>query len=188
MKKIDVFDFDNTIYSGDSTVDFYLFCLKSKLSILKYIPKQFWAFILYKLKIREKQYFKETFFVFLNSFDNISDVVKKFWDKHKQKIKKNVLGLAKNYVVVISASPEFLLKDICKEIDCKLLIATDVNEKTGKFNSKNCYGEEKVNRLNEEISEYEIINFYSDSKSDIFLAKLAKESFLVKGKKVKKWL
>ena len=37
--KIDVYDFDGTIYDGDSSVDFFLFCLRrNKKIIIKIIP------------------------------------------------------------------------------------------------------------------------------------------------------
>ena len=34
--KIVAYDFDGTIYDGDSSVDFYKFCFKKKKSISKY--------------------------------------------------------------------------------------------------------------------------------------------------------
>ena len=37
---INVYDFDKTIYNGDSTIDFYLFCLKKKFSIILLLPLQ----------------------------------------------------------------------------------------------------------------------------------------------------
>ena len=36
--QVNLYDFDKTIYDGDSTIDFYLFCLKKKLSIIQYLP------------------------------------------------------------------------------------------------------------------------------------------------------
>lgn len=32
---MNVYDFDKTIYAGDSTIDFYLFCLKRQPAILQ---------------------------------------------------------------------------------------------------------------------------------------------------------
>ena len=32
---MNVYDFDGTIYNGDSTIDFYIYALKSKPSIIK---------------------------------------------------------------------------------------------------------------------------------------------------------
>ena len=52
---LNVYDFDKTIYDGDSSIDFYLFCLKRKKSIILLLTKQVFAMILYKLKIK---YFK----------------------------------------------------------------------------------------------------------------------------------
>lgn len=40
---MNVYDFDGTVYRGDSTVDFWLFCLRKKLGLVKYIGKQFAA-------------------------------------------------------------------------------------------------------------------------------------------------
>ena len=54
---LNVYDFDKTIYDGDSSIDFYLFCLKRKKSIILLLPKQVFAMILYKLKIKDKEYF-----------------------------------------------------------------------------------------------------------------------------------
>ena len=67
------------------------------------------------------------------------------------------------------------------------LIATKVNKNTGKFESKNCYGKEKLLRLNKEYDKYRITNFYSDSYSDKYLANIAKNSFIVNKDEIKKW-
>ena len=32
--KVNIYDFDGTIYDGDSTLDFYMFCLSSILNLL----------------------------------------------------------------------------------------------------------------------------------------------------------
>ena len=47
---MDVYDFDGTIYDGDSSIDFYLFCLKKNIKLLRYIPGQVLYAILYKFK------------------------------------------------------------------------------------------------------------------------------------------
>ena len=58
-----------------------------------------------------------------------------------------------------------------------------MNINTYKIIGKNCYGEEKVNRL-KMIGIKKCEKFYSDSKSDEPLKKIAKSSFLVKGEKI----
>ena len=37
---MNVFDFDGTIYSGDSTIDFYFFALKRNVKLLLFLPRQ----------------------------------------------------------------------------------------------------------------------------------------------------
>ena len=88
---------------------------------------------------------------------------------------------------MISASPEFLLEPICERLGIKNLIASRVDCKTGIYNGENCYGEEKVNRLNEIFPNIKINEFYSDSYSDQPLASLSKSAFLVLGSKLYKW-
>ena len=53
---MNVYDFDNTIYDGDSSIDFYLFCLKKNKKVIYLLPKQFLAFTLYKIKVKDKNY------------------------------------------------------------------------------------------------------------------------------------
>ena len=124
--------------------------------------------------------FKERFFVFLKLLKNVDQYVDEFWKLNEKYIRKNILEKSNNPKYVISASPEFLLEKICKKIGIEKVIASKVNSDTGKFTSENCYGEEKVKRLNKEEKNYEIENFYTDSFSDKFLAKLSQNSYLVK--------
>ena len=188
MKNIDIYDFDKTLYKKDSTIMFYIFCLNKKKNIIKYFPIQSYSFIKYKLKLISKIKFKEKFFIFLKDIDT-TECVKDFWMHNKKNIRINLIeNNSNNEKVVISASPEFLLRDVCNEIGIDKLIASKVNKNTGAFNSKNCYGEEKVNRLNKEIKEYHVVNFYTDSFSDLPLAKLADNSYLIKNNKLEKWI
>lgn len=129
---------------------------------------------------------KEKYFSFLKGIKDIDGKVEKFWVKNKDKIRKNLFQNKKN-VVVISASPEFLLKDICKENGIETVIATIVDKRNGSFLSKNCYGKEKVKRLNNQCKAYWINEFYTDSLTDKYLAQISKTSFLVKKDKVEEW-
>lgn len=188
MNIVDVFDFDKTIYKKDSSVEFYFYTLKRHFSIIKYLPIQAYAFILYKLGIKKLEYFKEKFFLFLKVYKNVDQAVEDFWDDNRKKdIRYDILEMTNNPNVVISASPYFLLEGICKDLGVKLLIATDVDKKTGKFLSKNCKGEQKVIRFKEEMEDYAIELFYSDSYSDTPLARLAGKSYIIKKDKYLDW-
>ena len=136
---MNVYDFDGTIYEGDSTVDFYMYSLWVKPSLIRYLPKQVAGLLLYNLHIITKTQFKEYFFCFLRGFDRRS-VVLDFWDKRRGKIGMWYLSKQKPNDVIISASPEFLLKPICEQLGIRILIASKVSPKTGEFTGKNCYG------------------------------------------------
>ena len=69
--KFTVYDFDGTIYDGDSTFDFLKFLISKKRSIIFNLPKMSFYFIKYKLKLINKEKMKECFFEIFKKFDNI---------------------------------------------------------------------------------------------------------------------
>ena len=184
---MNVYDFDGTIYSGDSTLDFWFFCLKKEPGLLMCFPEQFLAAIRYKLGMINKTYFKEEFFCFLKKLDDTNVYVKLFWDINEKKIASWYKNNQKDDDVVISASPCFLLEEICRRIGIRNLIVSRVDPETGRFIGLNCYGEEKVRRFSERLSVDDIDEFYTDSYSDAPLAAMARTAYLVKKGKIKVW-
>ena len=185
---MNVYDFDGTIYHGDSTIDFYLFCIKKHKKIIINIPLQIGAFILYKCKIIGKLQFKQNFFKFLKKVADVDITVQEFWNIYESKIYTWYLLSQRENDVIVSASPEFLLREVFQRKKISNYICTKVDKKTGKFHSMNCYGEEKVRRFLKEYSVQSIDKFYSDSLSDLPMAHLAKEAILIdKNGKQHKW-
>lgn len=183
---MNVYDFDKTIYDGDSTFDFYLFSLKRNKKILKLLPSLIFAYSKYYIfKKGNKTQMKEVMYKFLNMIDTEKEV-EKFWDTNKGKIKNWYLETHKDDDIVISASPLFLLKPICNQLNIKNLIASNVSPDTGKYNGNNCHGEEKVKLFNK-IYNGKIDNFYSDSYSDTPMAKISTNAFMVKKDKITLW-
>jgi len=184
---MNVYDFDKTIYDGDSTLDFYLFALKRKPGLIKYLPIQVLGCLKYLLGICTKLEFKEKFYYFLNGIDDTDNLIEVFWNEKQSKIKEWYLNSKKDSDLIISASPVFLLEPICKKIGIKHLIASEVNKKTGICEGENCYGEEKVVRLKKEFRDATIKEFYSDSLSDSPLSLLADKRFIVSGANIVEW-
>lgn len=182
-----VYDFDKTIYQGDSTVDFYLFCLRKKPKILKHLLQQCVAMILYKMGRISKTKMKEKFYVFLQDITIVDVYVDEFWQKNSNKFAQWYLQQQQEDDLIISASPEFLLKPICEQIGIQHLIASKVNKEDGTYIGLNCYGTEKVIRFQQEYPNEKIYAFYSDSYSDKPLVGLAESAYLVKGNIVSKW-
>lgn len=183
---MNVYDFDGTIYDGDSSVDFFLYVLKQRPSVLRYTPKQAWGFLLYGLKQISKTELKEYFFGFLSSID-AEKLTEDFWNYNRCKIYKWYLDQQQQDDIIISASPEFLLKPICQRLGIHHLIASKVDARSGKFSGENCHGAEKVQRLSTEYHVTQIDNFYSDSYSDLPLAQIAGKAFLIVNGNMRKW-
>lgn len=180
---MNVYDFDKTIYRGDSTLDFFRYCLKRKPGLLRYVPAQAWFFVIYSLGLIDKTRFKEGFYLFLRGIPDMDAFVADFWEKQRSGILDWYLQRQQPTDLVISASPQFLLAPICADLGIRHLIASKVDPRTGAYSGKNCYGPEKVSRLQKEFPNQKIDRFYSDSHSDAPLAELAEEAFLVaKGK------
>lgn len=179
---MNVYDFDETIYHGDSTRDFYFFCLKNYPRVAKYLPMQGYYAIKFGLKIMPKTQFKEKFYSFLKGIPDIDVAVSIFWQTHEKNLKKWYLEQKKEDDLIISASPEFLLAPICDKLKVKV-IASRVDKYTGETDGENCWGQEKVKRFYA-AGGGEIEEFYSDSYSDTPLARLAQKAFLVKGDKI----
>ena len=183
---MNVYDFDKTLYDGDSTVDFFLFALKRQPSLIRYIPRQALGFLRYGLKQIEKTELKESFFSFLSGID-AQAMVEDFWKQNNRKIFKWYLDQQQEDDIIISASPEFLLAPICRQLGIAHLIASKVDRHCGKFTGKNCRGAEKVRRLAVEYAVTHIDSFYSDSLSDLPLAQIADQAFLIKNGAVTPW-
>lgn len=184
---INAYDFDGTIYDGDSSLDFYFYCLKKKPLIIIYAPIQIYGILMYILKIKNKDYMKEKIFSFLKSIKDVDKYVTIFWQKNVKKIKKWYLEQKDESDVIISASPEFLLKPLEKHLKIKKVIATKVDKKTGKFLSLNCHDYEKIKRYEQLYKKNTIKAFYSDSlKADRAMLEYAKNAYLVEKEDVRK--
>lgn len=117
----------------------------------------------------------------------MSEMVDSFWDQNQHKIYAWYHEVEDQECIVISASPEFLLRPICDRLGIRNLIASWVDPGTGKFLGENCRGEEKRKRLIKEFGQIHIESFYSDSLSDNPLAELADHAYWVQKGSVMMW-
>lgn len=183
---MNVYDFDKTIYDGDSTADFIFYSIKKHPKVLLNLPLTIWAYFLYIIGVYTKTKFKEKMYRFLLYIPDIDKEVENFWKIQIKNIKKWYLNQKKQDDLIISASPEFLLKPICAILGVSL-IASVVDKKSGKYSGENCHGKEKVKRMYAKIPYPQIEEFYSDSLSDEPLAKEALQAFIVDGNDMISW-
>ncbi len=184
---MNVYDFDKTIYDGDSTMDFITWCVKKKPLLIAKLVSGVPAFGAYLFKQCDKTQFKEKFYSFLSGLSDASLWADAFWELHQENIKDWYLDQQQEDDVIISASPEFLLRPICQRLGIRHLLASRVDKDTGMYLGENCHGEEKVRRFRKAFGDAEIDAFYSDSLSDAPMANLSKTAYLVDGDLLIPW-
>ena len=196
MTKLSVYDFDKTIYNGETLNDFYRFYLIKKPWKIYTVIFQLWYFLLYVLKIINLEKLKENFLRFLNGENTgeLKKLIREFWEKKESKInpwvKDEILKNKKEteILVAISASPTFLIIDRLRLMGFDVVIGTDFLFESTKFHShitsKNCKNYEKVKRLDKWAEDnniqYDIVNFYSDSIADKPHFDLAEHKYWIK--------
>lgn len=182
---MNIYDFDNTIFKGDSSIKFI------KYSLIRHPILVCWS-LLKSLKEIIKYLFKKSnlgnikselfsFVKYLRDFDKYMDM----YVIRKQKyIKEFYLKEHKDNDVIISASFDFIIKPFCEKLGIKNVIATKYDVKNGHIIGINCKGEEKVKRFKKIYPNEQVKKAFSDSLSDIPMLLLAEDAYLVKGEKL----
>lgn len=183
---MNVYDFDNTILRGDSSARFFGWCLTHYPRMWTDLPGQALNGLLFLLKLRPKQAFKQRMFHYFALIDT-DRALADFWRANLPRIKPWYIAAHRSDDVVISASPEGLIRPACTALGIRAVMGSPVDMRTGLYARPNCHGAEKVRRFREVYPDAEIENFYSDSHSDDPLARLAQKAWLVKGDRLLPW-
>lgn len=188
--KLALFDFDGTITTRDSFRDFLIFAV-GKLKFLQGMIFLSPWLAMYVLKIipnwKAKQRVMTWFFAGMKN-NQLELIARKFATESLPKIvKKSALSRLKwhlgegHRVIVVSASTEKYLKYWCEDngieiIGTRLEIENDLI--TGKFDGKNCWGPEKVKRIEKylNLDDFEYVYAYGDSRGDREMLLIADES------------
>ena len=177
MKEIDIYDFDKTLVPFDSGSKFAIYCFLKYPWCVLFLPVIIPAGILALLGAIRWGVFKRVCFLFMLLIPR-EKAVKGFWDKHE----KDVFDWFKSRpreALVISASPDFLLKELQKRVGFEGLICSHHNAKTGVLIGKNCARAEKVERFKSEVGaeKVKVVDVYSDSlENDRYIFSLATNS------------
>lgn len=175
---MNVYDFDHTIYGGDSSIDFALHHIVHHPVSFCFLPVLFFAGCAAKMGLLSSKKSKELFFSFLRIAPASTEDVNAFWLLHRKKIKAWYLEQQQPDDLIVSASPAFLLSPFMNEMG-KELIATEMSPASGRIRGENCKGINKVGMILERKGEVRIHSFYSDSLSDTPLAEMAEKAYLV---------
>ncbi len=191
LEKVYAFDFDGTLTRRDTLIDVIRFAKEDKaflLCFLRYSP----LLVLMKLGLYPNWKAKQR--VFSHCFrgmavDTFNSLCSRFaCDKARLMRPKGMKKLRKvlaegGKVVVVSASVNNWVEPFFAGIGGVYVVGTMVEERegvlTGRFLTKNCYGEEKVTRLLQlfpERTQY-WLTAYGDSRGDFELLDFANESY-----------
>ena len=186
---MNVYDFDQTIFDRDSSYAFFGYCLKHfPRAVLREpmeILKASWTFFRGK-DDADAAPLKETLFSFLPFLPEPESTVEAFWKENEAGIASWYLKQKKPDDLIISASPEFLLKPMTEKLGVSL-IATPMDIYSGLILGVNCHDIEKLRRFRAEYPDALIDQFYSDSLSDSPLAEIAREAYMVKKGSITPW-
>ncbi len=181
-----VYDFDKTIFKGESSTAFYRYCIPRHPLILLWLPVA-GVFGLGKLlRLCDTRRWKEAFHGYLRLVPDAAELAESFWDRMGSRIPSWLPGKLPAGGLVISASPEFLISVQCRRLGLEY-IGTRMDIRSGRISGRNCRDAEKPPRFRERYPDAVIEEFYSDSLSDTPMAELARRAFLVSGDTVRPW-
>ncbi len=192
MKKgIAFFDFDGTITTKDSFLEFISFAKGNFRFLLGFLLHAPWI-VGFKLKIISNQQAKEKVMQYFFKNANASEFKELCAEFNNKVLPKLIrpkaveeirrLKAADYVVVIVSASPENWIRPFAESMDVEL-IASRLEVKdhkiTGKIIGMNCRGIEKVNRIKEryDISAFSEIYAFGDSSGDKDMLGMATNAF-----------
>lgn len=180
---MNVYDFDNTLYRGESGLHLFFYYLKKRPFLMRYTPKVVEAVIEYK---RSHYPLEEAISrveglvrVFLEGIEDYEHDAREFWDLHEYRLRPFYKHLHRPDDLIISASPEQSLKEVCKRLGVNHYIGTVINENTSSLEFV-CFRENKVKAFQARYPGQQIDDFYTDSMNDKPLMDISKHVFMVK--------
>lgn len=187
---IDVYDFDGTIYDGDSTVDFVRFALRRHPAITVGLPRVALAALELAAGRGNLTRFKSVLFGEMSKRFDLEAEADAFWKSERTRGRLGAwfFDTPRDLPVVIaSASPEFELKHAAKLLGVQHLIGTQCDMKTGELTGKNCKGAQKIARIREILGPFEVRAMYTDdAKADGPLLDIAQQRYIVTHGQVKR--
>lgn len=179
---MNVYDFDETIFEGDSEVRFFNYLgtlpqyksVKAKFRFIEFFSK--------KLGWIDRTVARQWQYSFLKKVDDIDSLLEDYWNQAEKYVKKWYLEVKQPDDIIASGTPEFLMLPILKRLGLKDIVATDMDKKTGKITGHFAIEQYKLEYFKaKNYDASKIDKFYSDAYSDHFLADIAKEAWFIHG-------
>jgi len=175
---MNVYDFDGTIFPGDCTVGFCIWCMNRHPKLwFTFAPKAIRNLIRKNRGKMPEYLMQRKFFSYLTIIDDFDEQIEKYWDKNEKKISSWYLAQKRPDDLIISASPTCIIEPIAKRLGVNYM-ATEYDREFGVFVNNMMYAKEKAKYIIDHG--FPIIeNFYSDSLADTPIALCAEKAHQV---------
>ena len=186
-KNVVVFDFDGTLSASDSNWEFFKYCFKHSFRPWLFLPCVVAGFV-GKFLNPGGVWWRQTIRNFITP-----NMVNRFAKDCIKQHRKNRFGWAKeqvakerdagNKVILISASPDYLIPELVNDMKFDAVFCSKMNkDKPYKYEFL-CWGQNKVLALDNWAKEHKyipnVVRTYSDSKADMPIMKIAKEQIWI---------
>lgn len=185
---MNVYDFDNTIYDGESVFDLFLFYIRKDPGLLRLLPKVLIAFGKYKRgKVTAEAFLRENAALVEEKLRQIPDIegdMRAFWDKHMRKIKPFYEELWRGDDWIVTAAPDFSMREVCRRLGVQNCVSSRFDLETCRILHFNLR-ERKVEAFRRACPDAQIDAFYTDSPAnDAPLIEMAKHAYVVRGNQI----
>ena len=189
MDKIKVFDFDNTLYHGESSIDLAFYLIRRNKRILLYVPSILINLAKYKMCLvdREKaeQEINDFLKVAVKDKYEAAEIVESFWAENSYRLDENMIKRVRKDDVIITAGPDMLIAGIKDKLGTDNIISSIIDPDKREMVYFN-FGENKAKRYKEVYGDTPIESCYTDSFNDKPLMKLANKVYIVEKGRLKR--
>ena len=186
-KNVVVFDFDGTLSASDSNWEFFKYCFKHSFRPWLFLPCVVAGFV-GKFLNPGGVWWRQTIRNFITP-----NMVNRFAKDCIKQHRKNRFGWAKeqvakerdagNKVILISASPDYLIPELVNDMKFDAVFCSKMNKDNPYKYEFLCWGQNKVLALDNWAKEHKyipnVVRTYSDSKADMPIMKIAKEQIWI---------
>lgn len=184
-----VFDFDGTIYDGESLFDLYLFSAKYNPKVLRYIapvPRYAIKYKLGRATFDQMEYgvgkLCHGYLSELAESLEFEELVNAFWDQNMKRIKPWYEPREDD--VILTASFDITVGEACRRLGVQHLVSSTIDGNTLNVNYLN-FNINKPKRFRELYGDnVRVDEFYTDSRFDQPMIDMARRAYMVKGNKI----